>query len=379
MLAVQSQAFLGFGSSKDKPPKLHVLMRTANDYIEEAQVCELNGDGDKAIEFYKKALDELDKIVAEKPERAETAEFAPLRNKAAVCNIQIDAIKLEQINANERRVAVTDTTALQKKYDEKHGIRRLGGDKGKTTAAAKEKASKEAEAEAKKKVDEKQAEAADEAKKTVDEKKADAAAEAKRKADEVQAKSKAAQEAARRKAAELAAEKEAAKAAVRKKTEDGSVAVQGANATESLQGHIEDAKDAISLGKYDDATKALVAALKIDPENWDARYLMAYVNVVKEDYDAADVLFADILADRPDNVSALLLHAAAQMARGAYAAAQTSVTSAIRANPSYYAGYYDMATLLVEMGSSKETARKYYEAGRERGGPKDAELEKLLK
>lgn len=126
LAAASSQAFLGFGSSDKKPPKLHVLMQEANDYIEEAQVCELNGDGDKAIEFYKKALAELDKIVAENPERAETAEFAPLRNKAAVCAIQIDAIKLEQVNANERRVAVTDTTELQKKYDAKMAAKRGG-------------------------------------------------------------------------------------------------------------------------------------------------------------------------------------------------------------------------------------------------------------
>ena len=49
LAATQAFAFLGFGSSTNKPPKLHVLMQTANDYIEEAQVCELNGDGDKAI------------------------------------------------------------------------------------------------------------------------------------------------------------------------------------------------------------------------------------------------------------------------------------------------------------------------------------------
>ena len=74
LAASSAQAFLGFGgSSTNKPPKLHVLMQPANDYIEEAQVCELNGDGDKAIEFYKKALEELNKIVDENPERAETA------------------------------------------------------------------------------------------------------------------------------------------------------------------------------------------------------------------------------------------------------------------------------------------------------------------
>lgn len=364
LAASSAHAFLGFGgSSTNKPPKLHVLMQPANDYIEEAQVCELNGDGDKAIEFYKKALEELNKIVDENPERAETAEFAPLRNKAAVCTIQIDAIKLEQVNANERRVAVTDTTELQKKYDAKHGIKRPKSEK-EMAEEAKMKAKAEA---AKKKAE------VDAAKKTE---------------EEAAAKRKAAEEAANKVAEELAAERKAAEEAAKKKQDQSTAkeqnvdkADQQAAAAEpsALEKHLEDAKDAISAGKYSDASKSLVEAMKIDPDNWDARYLMAYVHVAREDYEAADVLFADILEDRPNNVSALLLHAAALMARGSYAAAQKSVSAAIRANPSYYAGYYDMALLLVEMGSSKETAKKYYEAGRAQGGPRDAELEKLLK
>ena len=356
LAAGASHAFLGFGgSSTNKPPKLHVLMQTANDYIEEAQACELDGDGDKAIEFYKKALAELDRIVAENPERAETAEFAPLRNKAAVCTIQIDAIKLEQVNANERRVAVTDTTELQKKYDEKHGIKRPRSAKD-LAADAKEKEPAEAQP-----------------------KEGESAEAAKKDAPEEAAKPKAEPETAKPKAEPAAAKPEAEAPPAKKNTDDGSVAVRGAAGTITLQNHLEDAKDAISSGKYDDASKSLVAAMKIDPDNWDARYLMAYVHVAREDYEAADVQFADILEDRPNAVSALLLHAAALMARGSYAAAQKSVAAAIRANPSYYAGYYDMATLLVEMGASKETAKKYYDTGRAQGGPRDETIEALLK
>ena len=191
LAASSAQAFLGFGgSSTNKPPKLHVLMQPANDYIEEAQVCELNGDGDKAIEFYKKALEE-------NPERAETAEFAPLRNKAAVCTIQIDAIKLEQVNANERRVAVTDTTELQKKYDAKHGIKRPKSEKERA-----EEAKMKAKAEAAKKRAEEEA-----AKKKAE---VDAA---KKTEEEAAAKRKAAEEAANKVAEELAAERKAAEEA----------------------------------------------------------------------------------------------------------------------------------------------------------------------
>ena len=340
--AAHAHAFLGFGgSSTNKPPKLHVLMQTANDYIEEAQLQELNGDADKAIELYKKALEELDRIADENPERAETSEFAPLRNKMAVCEIQIDAIKLEQVKANERSVAVTDTTELQKKYDEKHGIKRP------KSAADEEKAKKEAAEKAKKEAEEKaRREAAEKAKR-------EAAEKAKRNAEE------------------------ASVNAV--KTGDAAVSVSGAKAAEALEGHLEDAKDAVAEGKLDDAQKALVAALKISPDNWDARYLMAYVHVARKDYEAADILFTDLIADRPGNVSVLLLHAAALMERGSYAAAQESVAKAIRAKPEYYAGYYNMATLLIEMGASKDTARKYYEKGRSHGGPADPDLERLLK
>ena len=301
--ALDAQAFLGFGnSSTNKPPKLHVLMQPANDYIEEAQLCELNGDADKALENYRKALEELNRVASENPDRADTAEFAPLRNKAAVCAIQIDNIRLEQVNANERRVAVTDTRELQKKYNEKHGLtNRL-----ESAAVA---------------------------------------------------------------APAPAAKTEAAPAPVRSPEDE---------AREKAADFVEDAKDAIADGRPLDAKKSLSEALKIDPESWDARYLMAYTHVSLGDLDAAEMLLGDVLEDRPNNVSALLLRGAVQMTRGDHAAAQKTVTAAIRANPDYYAGYYNMATLLVEMGSSRETARKFYEQGRLRNGPRDPDLEKAL-
>src|SRR5574344_1200795 len=123
-------AFSLFGdddSNTNKPPRLHILLQPANDLIEQAQMDELNGDPDKAIEHYQKAIAELESVAKKYPERAQTAEFAPLRSKAAVCTTQIDAIRLEQVDANTRAVAVTDTSSLQTKYDLRHGLPNAAG------------------------------------------------------------------------------------------------------------------------------------------------------------------------------------------------------------------------------------------------------------
>ena len=105
-----------------KPPRLHRLLEKANDYIDLAEEESLNGNGDKAIENYRLALAELDRVERENPDRAETPEFAPLRTKRATCQSAIDAIRFAQVNENTRAVSVTDTRELQKKWNKKHGI-----------------------------------------------------------------------------------------------------------------------------------------------------------------------------------------------------------------------------------------------------------------
>jgi aminoglycoside/choline kinase family phosphotransferase len=63
-------------------------------------------------------LTNLVDVAAKNPDRAEKPEFAPLRNKIAATSAAIDSIRFAQVNQNIRAVAVTDTTELQKKYDE---------------------------------------------------------------------------------------------------------------------------------------------------------------------------------------------------------------------------------------------------------------------
>ena len=124
-LCAQGAWYWPFGTDEDStnaPPRLHRLLEPANDYIELAQDASLNGDADKAIENYRLALGELDRVEAEHPDRAESSEFAPLRLRRAACTAAIDAIRFAQVNENVRPVSVTDTTELQKRWDKAHGI-----------------------------------------------------------------------------------------------------------------------------------------------------------------------------------------------------------------------------------------------------------------
>ena len=110
-----------FGDDEDSPdakPRLHRLLENANDLIEQAEDAALDGDAEKALELYNSALTNLQDVAIKNPDRAEKPEFAPLRNKIAATSAAIDSIRFAQVNNNIRAVAVTDTTELQKKYDE---------------------------------------------------------------------------------------------------------------------------------------------------------------------------------------------------------------------------------------------------------------------
>ena len=124
-LCAQGAWYWPFGSDEDStnaPPRLHRLLEPANDYIELAQDASLNGDAEKAIENYRLALGELDRVEAEHPDRAESSEFAPLRLRRAACTAAIDSIRFAQVNENVRPVSVTDTTELQKRWNKENGF-----------------------------------------------------------------------------------------------------------------------------------------------------------------------------------------------------------------------------------------------------------------
>lgn len=106
-----------------EPPRISELMEPATDLIEEASDLASEGKSDEAIEKYREALAELDRIERENPERAQTSEFATLRNKRAYVNATIDSMLLNQVKENGRVVAVSDTTELEKKLAEEKGLK----------------------------------------------------------------------------------------------------------------------------------------------------------------------------------------------------------------------------------------------------------------
>ena len=120
-MPVHAAWYWPFGDDEDSPdakPRLHRLLENANDLIEQAEDAALDGNAEKALELYNSALTNLVDVAAKNPDRAEKPEFAPLRNKIAATSAAIDSIRFAQVNGNIRAVAVTDTTELQKKYDE---------------------------------------------------------------------------------------------------------------------------------------------------------------------------------------------------------------------------------------------------------------------
>lgn len=266
-LGAQGAWYWPFGSGEDgtnAPPRLHRLLEPANDYIELAQDASLEGDADKALENYRRALGELDRVEAEHPDRAESAEFAPLRLRRAACTAAIDAIRFAQVNENVRPVSVTDTAELQKRWDREHGIA------------------------------------------------------------------------------------------------------------------VEEAPKPAPAPRKEEAKKEAPQPAPL-PKDWDGRIAQAMKDLRAQDYAAADVLLESMLKERPKDLNALLLRAAAQAGTKSYYAAQGTLERAMRAHPRSYLPYYNLANLLLQQGEGLETAREYYELGRTVGGPVNTALEARLK
>lgn len=130
VLALAALAALGgraswywpFGSDDETSdatrPRLSELMEPASLLIDEASDLAEDGKSVEAIEKYRAALAALDAIEAENRDRAGKPEFATLRNKRAYVNATIDSLLLMQVKANARAVAVSDTTALERRLAE---------------------------------------------------------------------------------------------------------------------------------------------------------------------------------------------------------------------------------------------------------------------
>lgn len=133
-----------FGGGKDGPSKrISDLVEDADLAIDEATHFSAEGMVDKAVEQYRIALAELDRVEAENPDRAATPEFVSVKNKRAYVQSAIDSLLLKQARDNAQSVVVTDTAELERKLTEERAA------KAKAEAQAKEEAEAEAKEEAK--------------------------------------------------------------------------------------------------------------------------------------------------------------------------------------------------------------------------------------
>lgn len=119
-IGVEASWYWPFSSDDEtKPPRVSELMEPASVMIDEAYDLADEGKTSEAVEKYRAALAELDRIEAENPDRVKEPEFNTLKNKRATVRAAIDSLLLSEAQDNARTIAVSDTTELQKKYDAK--------------------------------------------------------------------------------------------------------------------------------------------------------------------------------------------------------------------------------------------------------------------
>jgi len=147
----------------------------------------------------------------------------------------------------------------------------------------------------------------------------------------------------------------------------------------NIRNELEWAKDMLSVDRFDDAEKSLLTVLKQDPENRDARLLMALARVQQGRQGDAAVVLDDLLQDNPNDEASLLLAAGSYAAAGNYARAMELLDKALKVNPKRPDGYHNMAWLLLEMKPGKvEEPEMYYRQAVKLGGPRDRDLERRL-
>lgn len=104
-----------------KEPRLSELMEPASILIDEASDLAADGKVNEAVEKYRAALDELDRIEIEYPDRVDKPEFSTLKTKRAYISAAIDSMLLSQARDNARAVAVSDTRDLEEKLRKERG------------------------------------------------------------------------------------------------------------------------------------------------------------------------------------------------------------------------------------------------------------------
>jgi len=319
MLAVLSLANLSPLSAlaKDEEKvKISELLKDANEIMSEAQEVYVDGDSDKAVVLYRKALAEIIKIEHKYPDRVTSSDFAPLRFRRALCETEIDRILLEKVNIASRSVAVTDTHELEQKRKE----RKEAAKTNRLAKVSQKLSSKTSEG-------------------VVDVK-----------------------------PQPVETPQVAAGTAEKKPEEKLDVDVE-----------LDWAGDMMSAEKFDEAEKSLIKVLRASPDNFKARYMMTVVRIRKGHFKDAQIVLEDLLEDYGRNEGVLLLASGLYMSTEQYAKAMSALDKALKIAPERPEAYLNMAWLLLEMNPKElNDPEMYYRRSVELGGDRDSQLEKRL-
>ncbi len=147
----------------------------------------------------------------------------------------------------------------------------------------------------------------------------------------------------------------------------------------NIHDELEWAKDMLSVDRFDEVNASLVKVLKQEPDNVDARLLMALSHVQQGKHTDATVVLDDLLQDLPRDESVLLLAAGCYAASGNYTRAMATLDMALKVNPKRPDGYLNMAWLLLEMTPGKlDDPDMYYRQAVKLGSARDRDLERRL-
>ncbi len=117
LVAVSVVGLVQPGWGRRKKVNVTELLADANELMNKAEAAYLDGESREALDLYREALQEVDRLQGEYADKVSSKDLAPLRFRRAVCETEIDRIMLEEVSLTARTVAVTDTRKLQEKRD----------------------------------------------------------------------------------------------------------------------------------------------------------------------------------------------------------------------------------------------------------------------
>ena len=109
-----------------------------------------------------------------------------------------------------------------------------------------------------------------------------------------------------------------------------------------------------------------------------SRREQAMIDLANGDFEAAKLTIDEMLSEKPTSPAALNLKAVMEIRQGKLREAELTLDKCIAANPRSYFAYYNMSELMLQKGN-RTGAKRYYDTGRAYGGPKNPQLEKVLK